>query len=127
LIRRTGATVAALALCLGAADGRAQPVNDYPTVARADYVMGCMVSNGYTREALEACSCSIDHIATVLPYEAYVEAETVLALRRMSGEKTAPYRTAATFKAVVENLRRAQVEADILCFLTSAGDDGPGG
>ena len=36
------------------------PTNDYPTVARADYVFGCMQVNGQTRDALERCSCSID-------------------------------------------------------------------
>ena len=29
------------------------PANDYPTVARADYVFGCMQVNGQTRDALE--------------------------------------------------------------------------
>ena len=32
------------------------PANDYPTVARADYVFGCMQANGQTRDALERCS-----------------------------------------------------------------------
>ena len=39
------------------------PPNDYPTIARADYVFACMQVNGQTREALEKCSCSIDQIA----------------------------------------------------------------
>ena len=44
---------------------------DYPTATVADYVLGCMKSNGETREALERCSCSIDVIASILPYERY--------------------------------------------------------
>jgi hypothetical protein len=43
------------------------PTNDYPTVARADYVFGCMQVNGQTRDALERCSCSIDVIASFFP------------------------------------------------------------
>ena len=41
-----------------------------------DYVLGCMRSNGQTRQALERCSCSIDVIASIIPYERYVRAET---------------------------------------------------
>jgi lysyl-tRNA synthetase class II len=113
---RLKGVAAALMVAALAPAAEAQSYNDFPTVARADYVLGCMAANGQTRPAMEACACSIDHIASVLTYDAYVEAETVLAMRRMSGEKTAPFRTAAVFKTAVENLRRAQVEADILCF-----------
>ena len=44
-------------------------LNDYPTDARADYLLACMKTNGDTRPALEKCSCSIDVIASILPYE----------------------------------------------------------
>ena len=90
--------------------------NDYPTVARADYVFGCMASNGQTREALEQCSCSIDHIARILPYERYVQAETILRTLQIGGEKVAPFRSSARHKEMVANLRRAQAEADMICF-----------
>ncbi|MGI9423372.1 MAG: hypothetical protein ACR2PA_09270, partial [Hyphomicrobiaceae bacterium] len=46
--------------------------NDYPTTVIADYVFGCMASNGQTRQALEKCSCSIDVIASLLSHEQYV-------------------------------------------------------
>ena len=54
----------------------ADQLNDYPTAARADYVFACMVTNGQTREMLDRCSCSIDEIAAILPYEQYLQAET---------------------------------------------------
>lgn len=105
-----------LAATLFAAPVAGQPLNDYPTVARADYVFACMAANGQTRTALEQCACSIDHIASVLPYEAYVSAETVLRMRQLGGERTAAFRTAASYKDAVADLRRAQAEADIVCF-----------
>ena len=43
--------LAAFTLAAGASRA-AEPVNDYPTVVRADYVFGCMQVNGQTREAL---------------------------------------------------------------------------
>lgn len=91
-------------------------LNDYPTVARADYVFGCMAANGQTRTVLEKCSCSIDVIATILPYEAYVEGETVLRMRQASGERMAIFRNAEGANTAVTNLRRAQAEAEIRCF-----------
>ncbi|KMK65178.1 hypothetical protein [Puniceibacterium sp. IMCC21224] len=94
----------------------AERLNDYPTVARADYVFGCMASNGQSRQALENCSCSIDEIASILPYDKYVEAETVLSLRLTGGERMSIFRSAAMANVIVADLRRAQAEAEILCF-----------
>jgi hypothetical protein len=91
-------------------------LNDYPTSARADYVFGCMATNGRTRRALEQCACSIDTIASILPYENYVEAETVLSLRLQSGERMSLFRDTAVAQGIVADLRRAQAEAEILCF-----------
>jgi hypothetical protein len=68
----------------------ADDLNDYPTVARADYVFGCMKANGETRQALERCSCSIDVIASILPYERYVTAETALKHGASSGNVGEP-------------------------------------
>ncbi len=90
--------------------------NDYPTAARADYVFGCMASNGQTREILERCSCSIDVIASIIPYETYIEAETVMRMRRVGGEKTAMFRSAPQAKKLFEDLKRAQAESEIRCF-----------
>ena len=91
-------------------------VNDYPTVARADYVFACMASNGQTRQALEQCSCSIDVIASILPYESYVEAETIMRLRQVSGEKSTIFRTGQQMKDIFARLKRAQAEAEMRCF-----------
>lgn len=106
---------AAAALLPGLA--AAQPeLNDYPTVARADYVFACMKSNGDTRQALEQCSCSIDVIASILPYENYVSAEAVLRMVQVPGERSAMFRSTAPAKAAVDDLRRAQAEAEVRCF-----------
>lgn len=99
-----------------AAQDIAQQYNDYPTEARADYVFGCMATNGQTRVALTRCSCSIDVIASIIPYEQYVEAETVLSMRQTGGERMAIFRTAELSNTLVSDLRRAQAEAEILCF-----------
>ena len=100
----------------GAAQTVDLPANDYPTVARADYVFACMQVNGQSREALERCSCSIDVIASLLSYEQYEEAETVMRVRQRGGESASMFRTNPMLRAKVEDLRRAQVEAELRCF-----------
>lgn len=101
-------------LSIGAA--HAAKDNDYPTAAIADYVFGCMASNGQSQDVLRKCSCSIDVISSHLSYENYQDAETILSMRLLGGEKSAIFKTAAPFKKKVANLRRAQAEAEILCF-----------
>jgi hypothetical protein len=112
---RIGVALAALCLALGAAHGEEQ-TNDYPTVVRADYVFACMQVNGQTRDALEKCSCSIDVIASLLPIAEYEEAETILRMRRLAGEKAAIFQSNQTLKGKVDDLRRAQVEGELRCF-----------
>jgi hypothetical protein len=99
-----------------ALEAQTLPVNDYPTEARAEYVFGCMAVNGQTPDALRRCSCAIDVIATILDYDAYVSAETVLAMRQTSGERSALFRDTSPANTVVADLRRVEAEAEIVCF-----------
>lgn len=111
------AVAAALAIGPGAqAQSVAEQLNDYPTVVRADYIFGCMAANGQSRRALEQCACSIDEIASILPYERYLQAETVLSMRRVGGERMAVFTSAAATENLVADLRRAQAEAEVVCF-----------
>jgi hypothetical protein len=107
---------AALAVLVAAGLAHAADLNDYPTTARTDYVFACMKTNGETRQALEQCSCSIDIIASVLPYERYVTAETFLSLSQVPGQFGAMFRTPEAAKTAVNDLRRAQAEAEVRCF-----------
>lgn len=111
------ATGLAIGTALGGA-AAAQPAagGDYPTVAVADYVLGCLETNGATREAMGRCACSIDVIATLLPYERYEEAEAFLSLGQVTGERGVIFRTSEASRAAIEDLRRAQVEAELRCF-----------
>ncbi len=98
------------------ASGVAGRLNDYPTEARADYVFACMAANGQGRDVLRRCACSIDEIAAILPYAEYVEAETVLSLRLTGGERMAVFNSAVAANDMVAALRRAQAEAEMICF-----------
>jgi hypothetical protein len=112
-----GALLAAQSgLALGAGPNPADG-SDYPTAARADYVIGCMAANGNTREALLKCSCAIDTIAGVMPYAHYEQAETALSLQAGGGVggRVALFRDPPQIKAVIEELRKAQAEANLQC------------
>jgi hypothetical protein len=90
--------------------------NDYPTQARAEYVFACMASNGQTQQALRQCSCSIDVIASVLPYDNYEQAETVLRMRRGGGGYLGEMFRTGTANNIVRDLEEAQAEGEIRCF-----------
>lgn len=105
-----------VAVLLGGPPAAQAQFNDYPTATRADYVFACMAANGQTQDALQRCSCSIDVIATLLPHEQYVQAETIMRMRLLGGEKSTVFKTDAAFKSIVDDLKNAQIEAEIRCF-----------
>ena len=109
--------VAALTVLMTmAAIARAEELNDYPTSARAEYVFVCMKANRETRQAIEQCSCSIDIIASIVPYERYVTAETVLSMSQVRGVLGGQFRTTEQATSALNDLRRAQAEAEVRCF-----------
>lgn len=114
--RMLGPIVAAAAAVLASVAAHGQDLNDYPTSARAEYVFGCMKSNGETRQAIEQCSCSIDVIATIIPFERYVTAETVLSMSQVQGNLGTQFRSSAQAASALNDLRRAQAEAEVRCF-----------
>ena len=112
MVWKLAAAIAVLSL----GSSHAQAAGDYPTAAVADYVYACMKSNGETREALERCSCSIDVVASIVPYDDYVAAETFRSMAQMSGEAAGLFRESQPAKAAGAELKRAQAEAEIRCF-----------
>src|ERR1700744_3433801 len=95
---------------------RAEDLNDYPTSARADYVFGCMKANGETQELLQKCSCSIDVIASIIPYDRYVATETILSMSQVTGPVGSEFRSTEPARLALQDFRRAQAEAEIRCF-----------
>jgi hypothetical protein len=113
-VRRIVAALTVLPTMAGFA--QAQDFNDYPTSARVEYVFGCLKANGETRQAIEQCSCSIDVVASLLPYERYITAETVLSMSQVRGDMGSPFRTSEQATSALNDLRRAQAEAEVRCF-----------
>ncbi|HKU95552.1 MAG TPA: hypothetical protein VJR58_09760 [Vineibacter sp.] len=105
-----------LAVVLLAASTSGARSHDYPTPVVVDYVIGCMASNGQTPEMLQRCSCSIDAIGSIVPYDAYEQAETIMRMQQAAGDQASIFRNAKVLKAKVDSLRLAQIEADFRCF-----------
>jgi hypothetical protein len=115
-VKSIAVSVALLAACISTANVRAAELNDYPTSARVDYVFGCMKANGETQVSLQKCSCSIDVMASLLPYDRFVTAETVLSVSQVQGNLGGEFRSTEIARTALEDLRRAQAEAEVRCF-----------
>lgn len=88
----------------------------YPESARKDYILACVNVNGGTDAARKSCGCSMDVIASILPYERYDQADTILRMRRMAGGYLAgEFRVQAT-NQTLDELREAQAEGEVRCF-----------
>lgn len=95
----------------------AHPKYDYPTASRADYVIGCLASNGFNRLYLDKCACEIDTIANFMPYDEYEKASTVLSLQQNGGlgQRGGLVRDTPIAKESLAKLRTAQAEANLRC------------
>jgi hypothetical protein len=97
-----------------AAAGNPAQGNDYPTQGRVEYVLGCMDDNGHDFANVYKCSCAIDHIAAVLPYDEYVEQMTFSKYATLGGEGGNEFRVDRA-KAQTKNFRSIQAEAFRAC------------
>ena len=111
-----GALLSSLAPAALIAQERAAPHHDYPTAARADYVIGCLAANGFQHKLLDQCACSIDAIADQMSYEDYERAETVMSMQQAGiGPRGGLFRDTPVAKTSSQQLQRAQAEANLRC------------
>ena len=89
---------------------------EFPTHAKAEYVMACMTSNQNTPEYLHKCSCSIDYIESQIAYDEYVSAETLMSLRQIEGEKSLLFKVTPNAKEIYTNLQNILAESEMECF-----------
>jgi hypothetical protein len=105
-----------LAATSAPAQDQRHPANDYPTAARADYVIGCLAANGFKRELLEKCACGIDTIADMMSYDDYEKADTILRMQQGAlGQRGAMFNNTPIAREETEKLRRAQAEVNLRC------------
>ncbi|SAK73596.1 hypothetical protein AWB75_04042 [Caballeronia catudaia] len=103
-------------LSVGATGGgaAAAKTHDYPTAGRVEYVLGCMDDNGHDFANVYKCSCAIDKIAKVLPYDDFVEQSTFSKYATLGGEGGAEFRVDRA-KAQTRKFRDLQKDAFKAC------------
>ncbi len=100
--------------------------NDYPTDARVQYVFECMATHGgenFTN--LYKCSCAIDKIASAMPYDTYVEADTFTRGRSVIGEHGNEFRDPPQGKELRKELEQVEKVAQQQCLLPEVGQNTP--
>ncbi len=87
-----------------------------PTNEKVEYVFACMQGNEGSPEYMVKCSCSIDYIDEQMTYEEYVNAETILSLRQIYGEKSLMFKNTPNAMEIYSNMQNILAEAEMECF-----------
>jgi hypothetical protein len=92
------------------------PGNDYPTLARVEFVMQCMNKKGAQNyDTLYSCVCSADKLAEKMPYQTYTEAQTFTYLSGLAGERGGAFRDPPESKQLRKGLQEALAYAEDSC------------
>ena len=91
--------------------------NDFPTHARAEYVLSCMRDNNMRQDALYKCSCAIDAIADKVDYETWVDLSTVANATTIAGERGGVMRDMKDGRKLIGTYKELQEQARKGCFL----------
>ena len=87
-----------------------------PTNEKVEYVFACMQGNEDSQAYIVKCSCSIDYIDEQMTYEEYVEAETIMSLRQIYGEKSLLFKNTPNAMKIYSNMQNILAEAEMECF-----------
>jgi hypothetical protein len=102
---------------LASAASMAAFANDFPTHARAEFVLTCMKDQGMRQEALYKCSCAIDAIADKVSYETWVDLSTVANATTIAGERGGVMRDMKDGRKIITSYREIQDNAKKSCFI----------
>ena len=87
-----------------------------PTNEKVEYVFACMQGNEDSQAYIVKCSCSIDYIDEQMTYEEYVQAETIMSLRQIYGEKSLLFKNTPNAIEIYSNMQNILAEAEMECF-----------
>ena len=90
--------------------------NDFPTLARSEFVFACMSSNASNRDFMQKCSCAIDEIAKRISFEEYTQAEAIARLQYGASPREEAYKSVGLSKEKMDKLYRAQAASELECF-----------
>ena len=87
-----------------------------PTNEKVEYVFACMQGNENTQAYIVKCSCSIDYIDEQMTYDEYVNAETIMSLKQVYGEKSLMFKNTPNAMEIFSNMQNILAEAEMECF-----------
>ena len=90
--------------------------NDFPTLARSEFVFACMSSNVSNRDFMAKCSCAIDEIAKRINYEEYAQAEAIARLQLGASPREEAFKSVGLSKQRMDKLYKAQAASELECF-----------
>lgn len=96
--------------------------NDFPTLARVEFVMQCMQKKGgqnYTN--MYSCVCGADKLAEKIRYETYAEAQTFGNIGALTGDRGSAMRDAPQGRKLKKELQAALSYAQDACNVAKPG------
>lgn len=115
LIRTIAAALALGFAAVADAKDDAKESNDFPTLARVEYVLQCMHEyGGENYDNLYGCACTVDKIAEQFSYDEFSGAMVYANLRRTPGERGGVFRDpdqAGELRKKLETVREAAASA----------------
>jgi hypothetical protein len=95
--------------------------NDFPTLARVEYVQECINRTGGDRNHMYQCSCVVDRIAEAMSYDEFVESSTYARYSTLPGEGGGIFRDTDEAKAKAKRFRGVEEQAFLACNLKRPG------
>jgi hypothetical protein len=93
------------------------PANNYPTLARVEYVQECINRTGGKQTNMYQCACVIDRIAEAMGYDEFVESSTFARYSTLPGEAGGIFRDTDDAKKKAKLFREAEATAFRACNL----------
>jgi hypothetical protein len=93
--------------------------NDFPTLARVEYVQECINRTGGDRNHMYQCVCVVDRLAETMSYDEFVEASTFAKYSTLPGEGGGLFRDTEEAKTKAKMFRSVEEQAFKACNLKS--------
>ena len=91
--------------------------NDFPTLARVEYVQECINRTGGDQNHMYQCACVVDRIAETMSYDEFVEASTYARYSTLPGEGGGIFRDTDEAKTKAKLFKSTEAEAFKACNL----------
>lgn len=109
-------TLAITLLALATPTHAEDPANNFPTLARVEYVQECINRTG-SQNNMYQCVCVIDRIAEAMSYDEFVESSTYARYSTLPGEGGGIFRDTDDAKKKAKLFRETETKAFSACNL----------